>query len=315
MSSLLHVRAVVPERLHRALLDDLREHVAVCNIVVVAGVADEPEGHLVLFDVVREAADEIVALLQAHDVHREGAFSLEHTEFSMGAGSDRAARLAPGDAEGAVIWSEVKETVAADSGLSIQFLAFFLVGSLIAAVGVLTDSPILIVGAMVVGPEYGSLAAMAFGLHARDWPLLKRGAVTFTVGTIAAIAIACLLGVALRAIDRIPPTYIPGRPLTGFIAQPDFFAPIVAAAAAVAGVLSLTLTRTGTLVGVLISVTTIPAIADIGLGIATTNADEALGSLRQLTINVVCLVVVGAITLSMQRSLRGRYQQAPHHRR
>jgi len=89
----------------------------------------------------------------------------------------------------------------------------------------------------------------------------------------------------------------------------------VAAAAAVAGVLSLTLTRTGTLVGVLISVTTIPAIANIGLGIATTNAAEAFGALRQLSINVACLVLVGALTFSIQRRLRGRRQRSERTRR
>ena len=45
---------------HVALLDDLEQHVAVCNIVVLAAVTSKPDGHVVLFDVVREAADEIV---------------------------------------------------------------------------------------------------------------------------------------------------------------------------------------------------------------------------------------------------------------
>jgi uncharacterized hydrophobic protein (TIGR00271 family) len=310
MTPLLHVRAVVPESTHGPLLDDLEQHVAVCNIVLLAGMARKPGGHVVLFDVVREAADDIVVLLQAHGIDREGAFSIEHTEFAMGAAAERAERLAPGDGGGAVIWSEVRESVAADSGLSLQYLAFFIVGSLIAAVGVLTDSPILIVGAMVVGPEYGPLAGMAFGLHARDWGLLKRAVGTFTLGTIAAVGAALLLGLVVRGIGRIPATYVPGRPLTGFIAQPDFFAPIVAAAAAVAGVLSLTHTRSGPLVGVLISVTTIPAIAAIGVGIATTNADETLGSLRQLSINVVCLVVVGALTFTVERAFRARQRRA-----
>ena len=95
----------------------------------------------------------------------------------------------------------------------------------------LTDSPILIVGAMVVGPEYGPLSAMAFGLHARKLDIAADGrSVTFTVGTVARSRVAVVFGIVLRMIDRIPATYIAGRPLTGFIAQPDFFAPIVAAA-------------------------------------------------------------------------------------
>jgi hypothetical protein len=41
------------------------------------------------------------------------------------------------------------------------------VAMLIASIGVLVDQPILIVGAMVVGPEFGPLVALCVGIVAR----------------------------------------------------------------------------------------------------------------------------------------------------
>nr|MDQ3351728.1 DUF389 domain-containing protein [Actinomycetota bacterium] len=107
---------------------------------------------------------------------------------------------------------------------------------------------------------------------------------------------------AARIFGIVPDVYrADGRSLTAFITEPDAFSVIVAVAAAVAGTLALAHDRAGTLVGVLISVTTIPAIADIGVGLAFWDADEVVGAAMQLGINLVCLVVVGALTLAALR--------------
>ena len=54
-----------------------------------------------------------------------------------------------------------------DATLSITFVTFLVLACLLAAVGVITDSPVTIVGAMVVGPEFGPLAGIAVGLVRR----------------------------------------------------------------------------------------------------------------------------------------------------
>ena len=73
--------------------------------------------------------------------------------------------------------------------------------------------------------------------------------------------------------------------------------------------MSLVEARTGALIGVFISVTTIPAAADIGVSIAFENWSEARGSLVQLLLNVVILIAVGAIGLVVQRRVWGRVAQ------
>jgi uncharacterized membrane protein len=84
---------------------------------------------------------------------------------------------------------------------------------------------------------------------------------------------------------------------------------VVATLAGIVDVVSVVEARTAALIGVFISVTTIPAAADIGASIAFQRGSEALGSLAQLVLNVAILVTVGAIGLHVQRRVWGRVRR------
>ena len=58
--------------------------------------------------------------------------------------------------------------------LSLSFLAFMLLATMIAALGIIHDSVILIIGAMVVGPEFGPLAGLCVALVQRQLTLAGR---------------------------------------------------------------------------------------------------------------------------------------------
>jgi uncharacterized hydrophobic protein (TIGR00271 family) len=96
------------------------------------------------------------------------------------------------------------------------------------------------------------------------------------------------------------------RPLTSFIWQPDALSWIVASLAGIAGTLSLTSEKSGALVGVLISVTTIPAGANAAAALAYWVPDEAVGSLIQLGLNPSAIVVGGVLTLGIQKAHQDR---------
>jgi uncharacterized membrane protein len=53
-----------------------------------------------------------------------------------------------------------------ETRLSITYLCFMIVATMIAGIGVMLDQPILIVGAMV-GPEFGPLVALCIGIVTR----------------------------------------------------------------------------------------------------------------------------------------------------
>ena len=57
------------------------------------------------------------------------------------------------------------------------------------------------------------------------------------------------------------------------------------------------------MIGVLISVTTIPAAANIGVAFALADWSEWRGAMAQLAVNLVAIVMAGVVTLSIQRRL------------
>jgi Domain of unknown function (DUF389) len=86
----------------------------------------------------------------------------------------------------------------------------------------------------------------------------------------------------------------PGEPiLTEFVAHPSRWSIVVALAAGVAGKLSLTTLKSGALVGVLVSVTTIPALANKGVATAYGDWSAVEGSGLQLVANVSFIVATG----------------------
>ncbi|MCB0956078.1 MAG: DUF389 domain-containing protein [Ilumatobacteraceae bacterium] len=303
MSELVHIRVVVPEHHRTPLVDLLVATEGVTNVAVLAGAAVDPRGDLVLFDVAREVANEVLAALEREQIDHLGSIVLIHSRLSLGDSVDAALAAAPGEADTTVLWSEVEDAVRTAYRTTARFFAYFVVASLIAAAGVLTNSPILIVGAMVVGPEYGAIAAMSWALERRHGRMFLHATLAGVAGSMAAVLASAVFAGILRAFDRLPDGFeLSAQTNAGFIAHPDVYSGVVACAAAVAGVLSLAFEHSGTLVGVLVSVTTIPAIAAIGVGAVTGDWHDVAGAARQLGVNVAALTLMGAITFRVLRT-------------
>ncbi|MCE3555434.1 DUF389 domain-containing protein [Pseudonocardia sp. RS11V-5] len=155
---------------------------------------------------------------------------------------------------------------------------------------------------MVVGPEYGAVLSLAFGVTRRDLVRVRRSAGALLVGFTLAVAGALLLSLGVRWAALEPELYALGvRPVSNLIDTPNWFSFIVAVLAGVVGVVSLTEARSSTLIGVFISVTTIPAASDVGLSLAFGSGSEAWGSFLQLLLNVTVLAAVAIAGLPVQR--------------
>jgi uncharacterized hydrophobic protein (TIGR00271 family) len=301
---MVHLRIVVPQDRCKKVLDLLEAAPSTSNLVFLAGAARQPRGDVVLCDVAREEASVLIEDLKEMEIPRDGSISLEQIDSQLSDAAERAERAARGMPSDAVVWEEVEARTSENTELGGNFLAFMTLACLIASVGIFTGSPILIVGAMVVGPEFGPLAGLCVALVERRRGVGLRSlsalAVGFPVGITAAF-IFTLICVATGLVDADFKSI--DNPLTQFIAEPDAFSFIVAAFAGAAGVLSLTSAKSGALVGVLISVTTIPAAANIGVAAALGNWDDWVGAITQLSVNVLAIVIAGVATLYVERVL------------
>ncbi len=304
---MVHLRIVVVADLSKKVLDLLEASSAVCNIVFLAGAARQPAGDVILCDVAREEASIVIDDLKELGVPRHGSIALEQIDSQISEAAKRAERSTRGLPSDAVVWEEVEARTSETTELGGNFLVFMILACLIGSVGIFTGSPILIIGAMVVGPEFGPLAGLCVALVERRRSVAMRSltalAVGFPVGITAAFLFT-LICVATGLVDADFKSI--DNPLTHFIAKPDAFSVIVAVFAGTAGILSLTSAKSGALVGVLISVTTIPAAANIGVAAALGNWDDWRGAIAQLTINLLGIVVAGVLTLRLERRLYRR---------
>jgi uncharacterized hydrophobic protein (TIGR00271 family) len=301
---MLHIRVVTAPDRTGLLLDRLDGLPGVRNLVVLEGAARDPHGDAVFFDVDYAAANPVFRALRGLGLDHDGVITVEQVDASLtdtvgtgGVIGSPARELAP-------IWEMVEATIRAGATYSPSFFLLLALAALIGAVGILTNSQILVVGAMVVGPEYGAIIAVALGINKGNRAAVRDGLLALVVGFSAAIALTLAFGVAVRAAGRVPELFLHGvRPVSDLINSPNLFSVVVAILAGIVGVVALTQSRAGALVGVFISVTTIPAAADIGVSAAVGSWHEAGGSALQLLLNVVLLIVVGAAGLSAQRAI------------
>ncbi|MFD7778821.1 DUF389 domain-containing protein [Streptomyces sp. NPDC059753] len=277
------------------------------NTVKFPGAACSPQGDVVEFNLAREAANAVLDELRALGLKDSGAITVEQIDLSISTAAEEAEQAAPGDPEDAVVWDELAARVTADTRLSWSFLAFLALATQIAAIGVLLDQPILIVGAMVLGPEFGPIAAFCFGILRNRHALLGTAVRTLVVGFATAIAVTAACAGISRLLGWITPDMLDNRPMTEFIVHPDRWSFIVALLAGIAGILSLTAGKSSPLVGVFISVTTVPAAGNIAVAIPLAHWAEVGASLKQLGVNLAGMTIAGVLTLLLQRLLWARF--------
>jgi uncharacterized hydrophobic protein (TIGR00271 family) len=298
---------IVPSDRVSDIVERLPAMTGVAHVIHIAPTSTRPPGEVVMCDVAREAANDVIEWLQGLGVHHAGAISVEAVEAVISDSAAAADVEAPGHAADAVVWEELEAQARSDAEPSVSYVVFIAIAAVIAGVGILLDAPILVVGAMVVGPEYGPLSALCVAAVRRRWSNAWRAAGTLGLGLAAAAAAALMATLVFRGTGLAPDSYALGdRELTAFIAHPDGMAAVVAVLAGVVGMLALTSARSGTLIGVLVSVTTIPAAANIGVATAYREWTEVGGAALQLAVNLTGLVLAGVATLWVQSRIVSR---------
>ncbi|MGZ4437844.1 MAG: DUF389 domain-containing protein [Nocardioides sp.] len=305
---MLHLQLRVPEHLTDRVLDLLSTDETVTNVACVPGGYTKPPGALVIADVAREGANPVVAALRDLDLHHVGSIMLSEPSTILSDATEAAEQAAPGDPDDGVVWDIVENRVRTESKLTWSFCSFLTLATLIAGAGRLLDQPILIIGAMVVGPEFSPVAAICLALARPRMSLLPRAVRTLVLGFALAILIATPLWWLGTRGGLVDPHAVSSGNLTSFIIHPDVWSFLIAMLAGVAGVLSLTTSKSGPLVGVFISVTTVPAVGTIALCLGAGVWSEVAGAALQLGINLLGMVMSGTLALLVQRTIWNRIQ-------
>ncbi len=303
---LVHFRLTAPRDLSDSVRDALVAREWVTNVTLLSGACIDPEGDLIECDVAREKAGVLLGQLNRLGLAERGGIVISTPTGTPFAEADKIEALAPGHPDDAVIWEYVEAEAEDGAQPTVSYVVFLVLAVILAAVAVITDSAILVVGAMVVGPEFSAIAAISAGLVLGRWGMMWRSARLLLLSFVFAIATVAVLALVARLTGVIDQEMITRpRPSTNFIWHPDLWSFVVALVAGAAGALALAIEKTATMVGVFISVTTVPAAGNLALGLALWETDEILGSLEQLGANFAGMILAGAFVLAVMRKSWG----------
>ncbi|WP_435196116.1 TIGR00341 family protein [Natronomonas sp. EA1] len=203
------------------------------------------------------------------------------------------------DDNGTRIAREELKARAEDLASSLQtYTAMTVISAVIAAAGLLLDSPATVVGSMVIAPLIGPAMAAAVGTVVDDSDLFARGVKLQAFGMSLAVLAAAAFGLLVQVLNLVPPGIDPTS-----IEQvrerlsPDFLSLAVALGSGTAGALSLTTGVSTALVGVMIAVALVPPAAAVGLSLAFQQPGSAVSAgvlavVNGLSINLAALVVL-----------------------
>lgn len=303
---IVQLRICVPDDLSGVVVESCSGALGVAEVALHAGASVMPPGDVILVLLARESVEQLVEKLHALNVQERGSISVNMPELVLSDRADRAEASAPGEGADAVIWDEVSRQSGEDSRLTWSYLSFLVLATQLAAIGIVTDSTIAIVGAMAVGPEFGPLAALAVALVRRQAKLGREAAVALGVGFPVAMLAAALTAWLSVPLGLFPADALERGSAVEFIYHPGPYSLIVAVLAGTAGMLSVIGRRSAALIGVFISVTTVPAAGYVAVALVLGEYQKAAGSALQLFLNLLGIVVSAVAVLLFYRLVTKR---------
>ncbi|WP_267639777.1 TIGR00341 family protein [Haloarchaeobius amylolyticus] len=170
--------------------------------------------------------------------------------------------------------------------------------AVVAAIGLLLDSPAIVVGAMVIAPQVGRALITSVGMALGDRRMVKLGVRTQLAGYAMAVVGATLLGVGIRFGQLLPVSlHVAGVGQVAKRVSPGLLSLAVAVCSGAAGAFGLATALPVSLVGVMIAAALIPAAAAVGIGIAWGEPMVAIGAFVLLVANAVAVNLSGFAVL------------------
>ena len=178
------------------------------------------------------------------------------------------------------------------SRLSLVFIILIILASVVAAVGILRNNVVFIIGAMVIAPVLGPNVALSLGTTLGDGELSQRALKTIALGIVTVFVVSAIVGMIFKVDTQIPELVSRTEVNFGDI--------VLALAAGSAAVLSLSSGLVSALIGVMVAVALLPPLVTTGMLVGAGHWDLVTGSSLLFLVNFICVNLSGVITFIAQ---------------
>lgn len=205
-------------------------------------------------------------------------------------------------------WPEMAALLRKETNVTANYLMAMFFAGMVAALGLLSNTLHIVVGAMVIAPAFEPITRVVFGLLARDARIVKAGiwSTGAGYGTLIVGAAAATWLLNLLSSPASPPEQLP---LVRYWSTLSASAVLVSLAAGAAGAAVIAAQRSVLTAGVMIALALVPSAAIIGLALATAEPGLIPAAALRWAVDVLCVLVAGGAVFAIKKIILQRSQQ------
>ena len=188
---------------------------------------------------------------------------------------------------------ELHQDLSGATRISAVYITTVALSTLVAAVGLLSSSVAVVIGAMVIAPLLGPNVALSLASTLGDVSLARKA----LKANIAGVATALLLSVGAGVLMNVDPT-VPEIAARTDVGLGDV---VLALAAGSAGSLAFTQGLSAAVIGVMVAVALLPPLVAAGLLLGSGHLALAYGAFMLVAVNLACVNLAGVVTFLAQR--------------
>lgn len=181
--------------------------------------------------------------------------------------------------------AEIYQDAAEGKNFDIVYFAMLVLACLIALLGLLLNSPAVVIGAMLISPLMGPILACGLALTTADWQIGKKAARNVALSVFEAVLIATI-AIRLSPLREATPEILART-------NPNLMDLLIAFFSGTAGTVALSSRKAAMTIlpGVAIATAVVPPLATIGYGIGTLQWSLASGALMLFLTNFAAIVL------------------------
>ncbi|NLE44826.1 MAG: TIGR00341 family protein [Chloroflexi bacterium] len=183
---------------------------------------------------------------------------------------------------------DVQQNLLQGARPGVNYFVLIVLSCVIAAVGLLLNSPAVVIGAMLVAPLMSPILAFSIGMVVGDLRMIRFSWEAIFKGVVLALVIAAFIGL-------IAPIHVSTAEMLAR-AEPSLLDLVVALASGMAGAYAIARKDvSAALPGVSIAAALMPPLATVGLGLAMGDMRVAGGALLLFVTNIAAISLAGGI--------------------
>ncbi|MHA1916868.1 MAG: TIGR00341 family protein [Candidatus Ranarchaeia archaeon] len=275
------------------ILTNIKENIGIQNLILLKG----DNNSLIIFRAKRTQTPEILTRLENIGVGvRSGIIDIVPLSACVPEKASTTKIEEDSKIRERISTEEIRKNILDASKIGLTYPIFIIIASILSNIGLLLNSPTLIIASMILSPLLGPILAISFGSITKDKKIIINGLKGQFIGVILGFLSGIIMGFALHLVN---PTFQVTNEMA-VRAFPTGLDLLIALCAGIGVGFSVTGSIQSALVGVAIAVALLPPLTNSGLAFSLQFFDLGIGSLILAAMNITIINVCALIIFKIK---------------